>query len=176
MDDNKCNGLCTANVGGISVVEYGHEEGHICVRPAKGLMVGTFVESLFQIVDQICEHTIVAAYEPDAPETPAKTTTFVDEPVDQATIERAKIPPKIKSTAPAVVQAAKLPIEQRQVEYEFNLTPEEMAELNSISSHTDSNDVGGEPVSPFSSDFSAKPQQGQRPVRRDNKPQSIFDR
>jgi len=150
----------------------------------------------------ICEHAIVSTEEPRpvvqaavpvrsaTPVQPVKALTVdqivkqveqrktqraalpqVDAPVDEATIARAKVPPKIKSdisTAPAAIQR----IFDGDIE---GLTASEIAELTR-GPRTEVESGDGEPLNPFSNDFSASPQQSQGPVRRGNKPQSVFDR
>lgn len=209
------------------MIEYCHEDGTVCCRPGpRGTPVGSFVESEFEIVYGVCEHTVLAIHEL-APEPEPEVTvqkivqaaidsrglpvnplnpsihidrarpgvhrvrvqsldratgngaeTFDDAPVSAEVIERAKVPPKIKvdlATSPLIAQtAARMPVEKR---YEFNLDPEELAELNSIRG-IDEPIGGGAPVNPFDSNFDARPSAQAKPQapRRPGKPVSVFDR
>jgi hypothetical protein len=105
-----------------------------------------------------------------------------DEPVSEEIVERAKVPPKIKSdfaTAPAVVQAVlKVPLEQR---FDGDLSaysPEEIEELTQGPRVELQHIGGGKPTNPFDSGFdverpSAPQQPG--PKRKKSGPVSVFD-
>lgn len=94
----------------------------------------------------------------------------VDEPVSQDVIERAKIPPRIKSNpATAPVRSANVPIENS---FEFDitgLTPQEIAELHGGPRATESVGTGGtgRPSNPFADDFDPRnPASSPKPQRR----------
>lgn len=194
MPVTKCNGLVTNNLAGIaSMIEYAHEDGSVCARPGpRDLPVGSLVESEFEIVYSVCEHTIVAVHE-FAPEPEARPAPPTVQKIVQA-IERKQAPkaqskglvkiPSYMMMPPEMMQITvftkpvaktsvdKLPVEQR---YEFNLDPEELAELNAIRG-IDEPIGGGAPTNPFDSNFSASPKQQPQAPRKGNKPVSVFDR
>lgn len=188
-ESNKCNGLVIAHAfGKIAMVLYVHEDGLECSRPGDiSWPVGTLIESTFERIriDEhrtLCEHTILHVHdleeEPDekpltvADILQARSTT-PDEPTPQDVIQRAKIPPKIRSNPSTVpVRTLDVPFENR---YEYDLNEDELRELNSVR-HVEPISTG-QPVSPFSSGFNAgrTSQQPSEVRRKPGKPVSVFD-
>src|SRR5690348_9561218 len=156
-ESNKCNGIVTSKLMGLAIVEYGHADGTVCARPGPSdLAIGTLVGSEFRVEFGLCEHTILAVHDvATEPEEKAVTVANIlgahanvpdDEPVPQDVIARAKIPPRVKfnpSTAPA--RTADVPVENR---YEYDLTDDDLRELDAIRGITDEPiSTGGRPVS-----------------------------
>lgn len=184
----RCNGLVTTRLLNIAtMITYVHEDGRECNRPGPvDLAVGTLVESEWRMEYGLCEHTILAVHD-TATEPEEKSLTVADilgarpsvsddAPVSKDVIERAKVPPRIKSnpsTAPARTTDA--PVENR---FEFDLDEEELRELNFIRGVVDEPISTGHPVSPFSNEFNPgrAPQPGVTVVKRKpGKPVSVFD-
>ena len=183
----KVNGIVTSRLLNItSMIEYAHDDGRICARPGSvDLAVGTLVESEWQVQYGLCEHTILAVHDTATkPEEKSITVADIvrtrpnipsDEPVPKDIVERAKIPPKIRSnpaTAPA--RTADVPVENR---FEFDLDEEELRELNSIRGIADEPISTGQPVSPFSGGFDPRsaPSQPSEVRPKPGKPISMFD-
>ena len=182
----KCNGIVTSRLLNITtMVTYVHEDGRECNRPGPvDLAVGSLVESEWRVEHGLCEHTITAVHDmaTELEEKPitvadilqAHSTASDDAPVSQDVIERAKVPPRIKSnpsTAPA--RTADVPVENR---FEFDLDEEELRELNSIRGIADEPISTGQPVSPFSNSFDAgRTPQPSVVKRKPGKPISVFD-
>jgi hypothetical protein len=183
--ENNCNGIVMNHLAGIaSMIVYTHEDGSQCSRPGPiTLPLGALIESEFEVVYGLCEHVVISVNTFDdlesEPEPVAKPTLtsapksavdgaiaapqphVADKPVSADVIERAKVPPKIKSnfsTAPpavrAAVAAATAATKTANLDrYEFPISPEDAAELSRIHNGTDIEVGGGAAVNPFSSNF-----------------------
>jgi hypothetical protein len=193
--NGKAKGIVTGSLVGIaSMILYTHEDGSQCPRPGpREIPIGTLIESEFSVESGLCEHFIVSVTEPKPvpvpkvltvadilqhveakkaqPKQPSLALPKEDAPVDEATIARAKVPPRIKSniaTAPAAIQAAaKIPLEEIFDGDLEGYTANELAELRGSRTY--------EPMNPFDSNFVVERPSAPQ-VRRGNKPQSVFDR
>jgi hypothetical protein len=71
---NKCNGVVTGSLpGGLVMTTYTHEDGLVCYRPGPyGAIVGSLVESTFEVKFGLCEHEPIRVTPPKAAAAPAK--------------------------------------------------------------------------------------------------------
>lgn len=183
----KCNGIVTSKLMSIVIVEFGHADGTVCVRPypdQPSLALGALVESEFQN-DGLCEHRIIKVHNALIPEEKTLTVATSDLPSKEI-IERAKIPPPIRH-ASYVPMRADVPIEnldqlaetkQAEIAKKLNAALTEVArdtvelnELNSMRGVADEPSAGP-PVSPFSDEFNPRTA---GPRRKSGKPVSPFD-
>lgn len=186
---NKCDGIVEGSLLGVaSMITYTHADGSVCYRPGNAAFEkDTKIHSTFESLNGLCEHTIESVEEPNAPITLEQivkahaTPDVPDAPVTKDVIERAAIPPKIKTdvaTCPAYQKnLAEMPVENR---FDGSLTSEQMAELVAAQ-HESRTFAGGSgrPMNPFSNDFelNERPDANEfvKQTRRGNKPTSPFD-
>src|SRR5258707_6444179 len=97
MPDNKCNGIVTNRLPGISMIEYAHED-RICVRLGpRDLPLLTFIESTFEVQFGLCEHVIEAIHTPECEPEPKPQPQIRVQDILQSIERKSQPTPKVQT-------------------------------------------------------------------------------